>query len=804
MESKPPNSNGPLCAAAFSLCAVLGLLAAILTFPQSFGFSAEAPLSKISQGKGLSLVARWPEGLTKPGKRSFLPRDFPVLEENGVPLRRPRTTKREIENGGMGRYHVAGDKILFSTGDGLSHATRKYVLRSSTFRVPEPLLLLVWALSGVSGIAAGLLCARSLSPIALRKFGFAASLAWGIALTLTFALFPSAVADSFFLGMTFPVFWAIGLALATSPWLGSGGPDGRVSEGCDSKDRGRPARMASQGPSDACPTFYAFRRGVRFGYPLLLTLIPVLATGIFYSLNAASHWFCIAGVVPHSDANLHFVQAAEIAIQGTTTQGFNGRFLYPAYLASVLRLTGCHLQFANLLVAGICLMSLGLVCKWVHQSIGFAGTFLFALVVWLYYRMHGCGLVMTESLGLTFGLLGTAAFLLYPQAHRKIPLILFGIFLFSLGSAARPGALFVLPMLGLFAGGLVFSERKTDCFPRRILWSVGIVAIAGIVVIAGFASNSLLMHFVYSGEVKAFGNFAFSLNGLLSGGDWSESYFRTNGDSVLVMKENIALLTSEPGKLPAGMLRAYRELLSTGFLYQFAKGYNASSTLMVFSGIGLLAVWTVPRLRVMAGWISAAAIGVLLSVPFAPPWDADVRPYAATIPIQALLPALGLCGVLAFVVFGVEKVMVRLLPSNASGKLQEGVSLSTYSFSFRANSSLFLGLSLVVIVLTFLLPILPIGRIAPPAANDPNPVFRSGSYVKISPDPALPPGIVPLSHYLDRLSDLASLEQIQSFSMGHPDQLVIFGIDWRTLRPYALPSRGGQRNLLDNKQGDEK
>jgi hypothetical protein len=35
-------------------------------------------------------------------------------------------------------------------------------------------------------------------------------------------------------------------------------------------------------------------------------------------------------------------------------------------------------------------------------------------------------------------------------------------------------------------------------------------------------------------------------------------------------------------------------------------------------------------------------MGVLLSIPFAPPWDAGIRPYAVTIPFQAFLAASGL------------------------------------------------------------------------------------------------------------------------------------------------------------------
>jgi hypothetical protein len=58
----------------------------------------------------------------------------------------------------------------------------------------------------------------------------------------------------------------------------------------------------------------------------------------------------------------------------------------------------------------------------------------------------------------------------------------------------------------------------------------------------------------------------------------------------------------------------------------------------------------------------AAAIGILLSVPFVPPWDPGIRAYAATIPVFSLFPALGL----AFVLTSVSRYIGRRQQSGAS------------------------------------------------------------------------------------------------------------------------------------------
>jgi len=57
--------------------------------------------------------------------------------------------------------------------------------------------------------------------------------------------------------------------------------------------------------------------------------------------------------------------------------------------------------------------------------------------------------------------------------------------------------------------------------------------------------------------------------------------------------------------------------------------------------VALLVLWSDPARRDEALWISLFGCGVLLSIPFAPPWDAGICPYAVTIPFQAFLAALG-------------------------------------------------------------------------------------------------------------------------------------------------------------------
>jgi len=83
---------------------------------------------------------------------------------------------------------------------------------------------------------------------------------------------------------------------------------------------------------------------------LLLAVLPILAGGLYFGMSHASdESFLLAGVIPWSDASMHFRQAAQMAVQGTTITGMNGRFLYPAYLSSLLNIVSFNLLGAQLL-----------------------------------------------------------------------------------------------------------------------------------------------------------------------------------------------------------------------------------------------------------------------------------------------------------------------------------------------------------------------------------------------------------------------------------------------------------------------
>jgi len=716
-------------------------LAAALSFPGSFGITRSHPLKDINAGPGFLLSASWPAELPRLRDRAILFPDVPVLMEDGIPLAAPMADRKEIQNGGFGRYRLAGEKVFFSTSDGTATGSKEFLVVAPSFQLREPVLLALW-------LGALLLAGTALHPLLSRAhlpagntqaiLGLAASLA--ILAGLVFQ--PASTAHNFFSGLALPVVWAVSLAALCA---------------------GRSALMGTAA--------------------LFTGLFPAIATWIHYGAYAASHdSFLVAGTIPWSDAYLHFLQSAGIALDGQTPVAFNGRLLYPAYFSGLLRIAGFHLQAANFLVAASAMASLALVCLVVHDRLHTPGTAVFAALCWLFFRVHGSGLVMTEGLGLACGLLGLACLLQSSQGPSR--LVFLGILMLAIGSSARPGALFVLPALVLYAGIRAFhAGGLSDSWPRRLALPGAAILLSLALIGAAFFSNRALLAAFHEGQPSAFGNFSFTLNGLLTGTKWSVSYEATSGDSSAVMKENLRLLKSEPRRLLSGISRAYGELFSKGFLFRFGAERRLAHTALILSAIGIAACWVLPGLRPDALWLTLAAAGIFLSIPCAPPWDAEVRPYAVTVPIQSLLPGAGVAFLivlwrqtsarLSFFIFG-EGLPRPPLPS---GGAQPGPRDRTALTSLSCAA---------LLVMVFPIP-LALARFAPGRASAEGawpPDFRPGSSLKVSRFGE--PGAVPLPAFRLGLSAFAAERPTEGQEISALQGDFLLGINWSDLKPYAI------------------
>ena len=420
-------------------------------------------------------------------------------------------------------------------------------------------------------------------------------------------------ADLFFLTLWFPLLWAllIGFASGLRGWQG---------------------------------------RGITF----LLALVPVTAAAIYFGISHASdESFLIAGVIQWSDAAAHFCQAAQMACDGITHFGMNGRFLYPAFFSSLLNIAGLNLLQAEIASWIFFAMALVFLLRLAARLTGFAGASVVALVCGLFFRERCAGLIMTENFGLLCGMLAASAFLI-ALPKRNFWMLQLGIFMLALGLMARPGPMFVLPLMICYTGWMSWDGwilKPASKWKRAVIGSV----VATMIVAAAFGSNVLLSRSVYEGKVITNANFSFTLYGMLTGGKWSDALAWSHYNAPLVMQEDIRLIKEEPQRLILGAFRAYKEALYRRILFMFGHESRLATVLLLLALIGLVALWKMEELRPYAWCLTLMVIGILLSIPFAPPWDAAERPFAATVPFEALLAAIGLTALLHFTFFKKQK-----------------------------------------------------------------------------------------------------------------------------------------------------
>ena len=127
------------------------------------------------------------------------------------------------------------------------------------------------------------------------------------------------------------------------------------------------------------------------------------------------------------------------------------------------------------------------------------------------------------------------------------------------------------------------------------------------------------------------------------------------------------LIRNEPGLLIEGALHNWSMLFSNTWYsaYSFVAGENATVGMIAQWGMFLLCIlgfvrWVRNPSDTLNGLVCVAAIGVFISVPFLPPTDAyRMRPYAVSIIIFGLLPAMGL-------LFGMEMLKLPVLAGKES------------------------------------------------------------------------------------------------------------------------------------------
>lgn len=404
-----------------------------------------------------------------------------------------------------------------------------------------------------------------------------------------------------------------------------------------------------------------------------LFLFPLL--GIWAS--GVSDLNYLTGLFPFNDAHGYYYGARRI-LEGSTLHAFAAhRPLFPAFLAFLLGITSQNLQSAVLILVLLAAFSSYLFALEVRRTHGSTAGIIAFLLLFLFFRRF-IGSVMTETQGLAMGAAGFAILWRAVSERKKIWFYI-GLACLSIALNARAGPFFILPALVVWAAWF-FKEK--GWFSWRVL-VMGALAAS-----IGFLGNIFVFKVTASDNSAPFSNFSYTLYGTAVGGKgWKQVFVDHPELSNLkepALSNKIYSLTIEeikrnPAGLIAGSIAAWKSLFSLDFygMFGFVNGTNkdiAKIVRLVFflmSLIGLIAA-AIKWKKGLNSFVLAAGLGVWLSVPFVPPLDAEIRTYAAVIPLFTILVSLG--------VVAIKRFSQKLIWKNPENNLEKEVDFQGRTF----------------------------------------------------------------------------------------------------------------------------
>jgi hypothetical protein len=219
------------------------------------------------------------------------------------------------------------------------------------------------------------------------------------------------------------------------------------------------------------------------------------------------------------------------------------------------------------------------------------------------------------------------------------------------------------------------------------------VILSAIAVAISLVLHSITYHRVVASRAPS--NVWYCIYGVLNGGIWGDGLKRSKelsqdksgqmppdwwqamvSDRVqglhLLREECLSEIRRHPGKLLSGWWRAVQFLWSKNTPFraadpQMPSGWFTESarwcTVLgsALSLFFLLRGWRLsPKFKIYQAlsWLNLAAVlGMIASLPFAPPWDGETRIFAATLPLFFLLPASGVGGLYLLIVNRLHEVI---------------------------------------------------------------------------------------------------------------------------------------------------
>ena len=355
------------------------------------------------------------------------------------------------------------------------------------------------------------------------------------------------------------------------------------------------------------------------------------------ALHPANRFNLLGGLLPNADPSLYLSLANQWGdgIRVVTPQ--TTRQFFPCFLSAMLWICRRDLKTIVSIFTLITAVLSFVAWRQVRITFGWLGATLFLALVFFFYRCEVVGLLRTEQLGLWFALIAVAL-MLQGLREKREALWCTGLFSLVMGLNTRAGAYFMLPLLILFSGWI---------FPRG-RWGWRSIFAAGVTCLIGMLLN-LACYWIFFAPPRPTSNFWLCFYGMLKGGNWVTAmneigppYDRTNS---IAHQKAIVLLKAEPLLVLKGFWKTCIFVWTDNTFYGHPPTAGAFRSWMKWlTVLGAVIPWSwsvVQKRRAELEWfVFLIVLGVVISLPFAPPWDGGRRVYAVAFPFLYLSPVM--------------------------------------------------------------------------------------------------------------------------------------------------------------------
>jgi hypothetical protein len=384
-------------------------------------------------------------------------------------------------------------------------------------------------------------------------------------------------------------------------------------------------------------------------------------TGSHPAHNSLQVW----GIFPLIDSHMYYTAACEV-LNGQQITSINGaRHPYPLLLAVLLKLFGHNFRTVTFVFTIVMALATWSAFEVIRIRLGGLAATVYLACVTFYIRVHCTGLFMPEQMALLYSICAAGMLVesVTIQGKAKPWLYCIGLFFVTQALNARPGAYITLPFLVLASWPLFRGNRKAR---------VGMVALGGTVVAISLLVHGITYHRAIA--IRSPSNVWYCIYGMLNNGTWADGRKRSqellqnkpglvNSDwregRRLLREECLSEIKDHPGKFLGGWWRAVQFLWSRNIPFRAADPempsvwFTESARWCTVVGVALSLFFLLRIGRLSTkfkvyqalSWLNLATLlGMVASLPFAPPWDGETRIFAATLPLFFLLPACGVGG----------------------------------------------------------------------------------------------------------------------------------------------------------------